>query len=107
MDVWSHDRAHHGEKIKKVAEQEGATQGYRRQFGKLWEISVFPLTLLIMDVPGIPRWSFSFPDFFFMLLVFAAIVSGAFSGINTGAVSLLLGVGLFLLRSAKVLILGF
>jgi hypothetical protein len=24
------------------------------EFGRLWEISVFPLTKLIMDVPGIP-----------------------------------------------------
>jgi hypothetical protein len=40
--------------IKKVGEQEGATQSYRRRFGKLREISVFPLTKLIMDVPGIP-----------------------------------------------------
>jgi hypothetical protein len=56
MDVWSHDRNHGDPKdeIKKIGEREGATGSYRRQFGKLWEISVFPLTKLIMDVPGIP-----------------------------------------------------
>jgi hypothetical protein len=63
MDVWSHDRncADHQEKIKRIGEHEGVKQGYRWQFGKLWEISVFPLTKLIMDVPGVrqcqkPSW---------------------------------------------------
>ena len=55
MDVWSHDRnyADHQEKIKRIGEHEGVKQGYRWQSVELWEISVFPLTKLIMDVPGI------------------------------------------------------
>ena len=55
MDVWSHDRnlADQRDDCKKIGELEGAKQGYRWQFGKLWEISAFPLTKLIMDVPGI------------------------------------------------------
>jgi len=40
--------------IKKVEELEGATKSYRRQFGEPGEISVSPLTKLIMDVTGIP-----------------------------------------------------
>jgi hypothetical protein len=55
MDAWSHDRncADHQEKNKRIGAQEGVKQGYRWQFGKLREISVFPLTKLIMDVLGI------------------------------------------------------
>jgi len=55
MDIWSHDRncADHQEKIKRIGKHEGVKQVYRWQFGKLWEISVFPLTKFIMDVPGI------------------------------------------------------
>lgn len=41
--------------IKKVGEEEEEIQNYRRQFGKLREISVFPFTKLIMDVAGIPN----------------------------------------------------
>ncbi|HBA72390.1 MAG: hypothetical protein A2X82_07120 [Geobacteraceae bacterium GWC2_55_20] len=33
--------------------KEGATKSYRWQFGKLWEISAFPLTKLIMEIHGI------------------------------------------------------
>ena len=53
MDVWSQDRdrADLLDEIKKVGKQEGAIQSYRWQSGKLREISVFPLTKLIMDVP--------------------------------------------------------
>ncbi len=56
MDVWSHDRncADHQEKNKRIGAHEGVKQGYRWQFGKLREISVFPLTKLIMDVPVFP-----------------------------------------------------
>jgi len=44
MDVWSHDRNHADhQEIKRIGELEGVKQGYRWQFGKLWEISVFPL----------------------------------------------------------------
>ena len=54
MDVWSHDRnrADHQKKIKRIGKHEGVKkQGYRWQSVELWEIFVFPLTKLIMDVP--------------------------------------------------------
>ena len=56
MDVWSHDRncADHQEKIKRIGKHEGVKQGYRWQSVELREISVFPLTKLIMDVPLFP-----------------------------------------------------
>ena len=57
MDVWSHDRdcADHQEKIKRIGAHEGLKQGYRWQSVELWEISVFPLTKLIMDVPKLVK----------------------------------------------------
>jgi len=37
--------------IKRIGEHEGVEQGYRWQSVELREISAFPLTKLIMDVP--------------------------------------------------------
>ena len=65
------------------------------------------VSLLLLAAALYALWSLSFPDFFFMLLTFAAIFSGAFAGTNVGAVSLLLGIGFFVLRAAKVIIFGF
>jgi hypothetical protein len=53
MDVWSHDRADHQNRLKRLESRKEQNTGYRWRFGKLWEISVFPLTKLIMDVPRI------------------------------------------------------
>ena len=54
--VWSHDRncADHQEKIKRIGAHEGTIKCCRWQSVKSREISVFPLTKLIMDVPGTP-----------------------------------------------------
>jgi hypothetical protein len=43
--------------FERIGEHEGVRQSYRWQFGKLREISVFPLTKLIMDVPEMVRES--------------------------------------------------
>jgi hypothetical protein len=69
MDVWSHDRSHMGtqDKIKKVEMREGAIQSYRWLFGKLRETSVFPLTKLIMDAPGIPMFAKDSPSVYDLL----------------------------------------
>lgn len=40
-------------RLKRLEIWKGYQKSYRWQFGKLWEISAFPLTKLIMDVPGI------------------------------------------------------
>ena len=39
-------------RLKRLESWKVQQESYRWQFGKLWEISVFPLTKLIMDVPG-------------------------------------------------------
>jgi len=50
MDVWSHDHADRLERLKRLDGMKAKTRPPVK-FGRLWEISVFPLTLLIMDAP--------------------------------------------------------
>lgn len=52
MDVWSHDRADRLERLKRL---EGMKEKNKAtgEFGRLGEISVSPLTKLIMDIPNL------------------------------------------------------
>ncbi len=54
MDVWSHDHADRLERLKRLDGMKGKNKA-AGEFGRLWEISVFPLTKLIMDVPSFFR----------------------------------------------------
>jgi hypothetical protein len=65
------------------------------------------LSALLLIAALLALYFLVFPDFFFMLLLFAAIFTGVCSRTNTGAVSLLLSVVCILLRGAKVFIFGF
>lgn len=65
------------------------------------------LSLLLFFGSLLALWFLTFPDFFFVLLISAAILSGVCSRSNAGAVSVILSVVSFLLRGYKVLYFGF